>query len=188
MIFREIAVAGAYLIEAERVADERGFFARTFCRREFAARGLEPAVAQASVSFNLRRGTVRGLHFQAPPHEEAKLVRVTRGSIFDVVVDLRPGSPTYLRHATASLSAEEGNQVYLPPGCAHGFQTLADETEVSYQISAAYVPEAARGYRWDDPTFAIAWPLPVTVISERDRSLRYFTAEPEAEGKPEAEG
>jgi dTDP-4-dehydrorhamnose 3,5-epimerase len=177
MIFRELGVAGAFLIEPERSHDGRGFFARTFCRREFEQRGLEPAVAQASVSFNHRRGTLRGLHLQAAPHEEAKLVRVTRGAVFDVVVDLRPGSPTYLGHAAVNLSAEEGRQVYVPPGCAHGFQTLEDGTEVCYQISTPYVAAAARGYRFDDPAFAIAWPLQVSVISERDSSLPYLVVE-----------
>jgi dTDP-4-dehydrorhamnose 3,5-epimerase len=174
MIFLETPLPGAWVLEPERFADERGFFARTFCRRDFEERGLEPAVVQCSVSFNHRRGTLRGLHFQAAPHEEVKLVRVTRGAIWDVIVDLRPGSPTCRRHFAVVLSAEAGNQLYVPRGFAHGFQTLADATEVSYQISDFYAPESARGYRWDDPAFAIPWPEPVTVISEKDRALPLY--------------
>jgi dTDP-4-dehydrorhamnose 3,5-epimerase len=174
MRFEATALAGAWLLWPERVLDERGYFARTWCRRELAEHGLDPEIAQCSVSFNARKGTLRGLHFQAAPHAEVKLVRITRGAIYDVIVDLRPGSPTYRRHAAFILSAAQGNQLYIPTGMAHGFQTLEDSTEVCYQISAFYVAEAARGIRWDDPTFAIAWPEPVTVISERDRSLPFF--------------
>lgn len=174
MIFRETPLAGAWVLEPERIADERGFFARTWCRRDFEARGLDATIAQCSVSFNHRRGTLRGLHFQVEPHAEVKLVRVTRGAVWDVIVDLRPGSPTFQRHFAVVLSAGAGNQLYIPQGMAHGFQTLEDATEVSYQISAFYAPEAARGYRWDDPAFAIPWPGPVTVISERDRTLPLF--------------
>ena len=185
MIFRETPLPGAWVLEPERFADERGFFARTFCRRDFAARGLEPAVAQCSVSYNHRRGTVRGLHFQIAPHEEVKLVRVTRGALWDVIVDLRPGSPTLRKHFAIVLSADLGNQLYVPKGMAHGFQTLEDATEVSYQISEPYAPEAARGYRWDDPAFAIPWPEPATVISEKDRSLPFFSVDP---SRPPAQG
>jgi dTDP-4-dehydrorhamnose 3,5-epimerase len=174
MIFRETPLAGAWVLEPERFEDERGFFARTYCRRDFAARGLDPDIAQCSVSFNHRRGTLRGLHFQAAPHEEIKLVRVTRGAVWDVIVDLRPESPTYARHFSIVLSAEERNELYIPKGMAHGFQTLEHGTEVFYQISEFYAPESARGYRWDDPTFAIPWPEPVTVISEKDRNLPLF--------------
>jgi dTDP-4-dehydrorhamnose 3,5-epimerase len=174
MIFRETPLAGAWVLEPERIADERGFFARTYCRRDFAERGLDPTIAQCSVSFNHRRGTLRGLHFQAAPHEEVKLVRVTRGAVWDVIVDLRPESPTCARHFSIVLSAEDRNELYIPKGMAHGFQTLADGTEVFYQISEFYAPESARGYRWDDPTFAIPWPEPVTVISEKDRGLPLF--------------
>jgi dTDP-4-dehydrorhamnose 3,5-epimerase len=179
MIFRETPLAGAWVLEPERIADERGFFARTYCRRDFAARGLDPAIAQCSVSFNHRRGTLRGLHFQAAPHEEVKLVRVTRGAVWDVIVDLRPESPTYARHFSIVLSAEDRNELYIPKGMAHGFQTLEDGTEVFYQISEFYASDSARGYRWDDPSFAIPWPEPVTVISEKDRNLPLFE---EAEG------
>jgi dTDP-4-dehydrorhamnose 3,5-epimerase len=175
MIFRETPLPGAWVLEPERFVDERGFFARTFCRSDFVARGLEPAVAQCSVSYNHRRGTVRGLHFQIAPHEEVKLVRVTRGALWDVIVDMRPESPAFRQHFAVVLSADAGNQLYIPKGMAHGFQTLADGTEVSYQISKPYAAEAARGYRWNDPVFAIPWPEPVTVISEKDRNLPLFS-------------
>jgi dTDP-4-dehydrorhamnose 3,5-epimerase len=174
MIFRETPLAGAWVLEPERIADERGFFARTYCRRDFAARGLDPAIAQCSVSFNHRRGTLRGLHFQAAPHEEVKLVRVTQGAVWDVIVDLRPESPTFRKHFSLVLSAESRHELYIPKGMAHGFQTLEDGTEVFYQISEPYAPESARGYRWDDPAFAIPWPEPVTVISDKDRGLPGF--------------
>jgi dTDP-4-dehydrorhamnose 3,5-epimerase len=177
MIFRETPLPGAWVLTPERFEDERGFFARTYCRRDFEARELDPEVAQCSVSYNHRRGTLRGLHFQTAPHEEVKLVRVTRGAVWDVIVDLRPDSPSFKQHFGVVLSADEGNQLYIPKGMAHGFQTLEDATEVFYQISAFYAPEAARGYRWDDPAFAIPWPEPVTVMSEKDRSLPYFGGE-----------
>lgn len=174
MRLTELAVAGAFLVEAQPVADERGFFARTFCAREFGERGLAAHIEQVSRSFNHRRGTLRGLHFQAAPHEEAKLVTCLSGAVFDVLVDLRPGSATHLAHAAVELEAGGRLAVYIPPGVAHGFQTLADGTELLYQISAAYAPQAARGYRYDDPRFGIAWPLPVSVISERDLALPFF--------------
>lgn len=174
MIFRELEIAGAYLLEPERHADDRGFFARTFCRRELIERGLEPAVAQCNVSFNRRRGTVRGMHFQAPPSQEVKLVRCTRGAIHDVLLDLRPDAPTFKRHLGIDLDAEVGASLYLPVGIAHGFQTLADATEVFYQMSEFYDPSAARGVRWNDPAFAITWPEEITVISERDLAFEDF--------------
>ena len=174
MIFRETPLPGAWILEPERFEDERGFFARTYCREEFLARGLDPTVAQCSVSYSHRRGTLRGLHFQIAPREEVKLVRVTRGAIWDVIVDLRPDSPTFRNHFSIVLSADQGNQLYIPKGMAHGFQTLEDATEVSYQISEPYAPESARGYRWDDPAFAIPWPEAVTVISDKDRQLSVF--------------
>jgi dTDP-4-dehydrorhamnose 3,5-epimerase len=177
VIFKATALPGVFVLELERHPDERGFFARTYDPEELRAQGLDPTVAQASVSFNHRRGTLRGLHYQAAPLEEAKLVRVTRGAVFDVVVDVRSGSPTRGRHVAVTLSADEGNQLYVPPGCAHGFQTLADATEVSYLISVPYSPAHARGYRYDDPTLAIPWPEPVTVISARDRALPPFRVE-----------
>ena len=169
MIFKETPLAGAFVLEPERFEDERGFFARTWDRDQFEAHGLDPEVVQCSVSYNHRRGTLRGLHFQAAPHEEIKLVRCTRGRIWDVIVDLRSG-----QHFALILSAEEGNALYVPKGMAHGFITLEDETEVFYQISERYSPEHSRGYRWDDPTFAIPWPEPITVMSDKDRNLPFF--------------
>lgn len=174
MIFRETPLPGAWVLEPERFEDERGFFARTYSRGDFADRGLETGVDQCSVSFNHRRGTLRGLHFQTAPREEVKLVRVTRGALWDVIVDLRPESSTFRRHFAVVLAADLGNQLYIPKGMAHGFLTLEDGTEVSYQISEPYAPDLARGYRWDDPAFAIPWPEPVMVISEKDRSWPWF--------------
>jgi len=171
MIFTELALKGAFLIEPERQEDERGFFLRTFCIEEFAARGLNPTIAQCSVSFNRRRGTIRGLHYQAPPHEEAKLVRCTAGAVFDVIVDIRPGSATFGQWCSVELTADNRRMVYIPQGSAHGFQTLADSTELLYQLSTPYVEAAARGVRWNDPELAIAWPLPVTALSTRDERL-----------------
>jgi dTDP-4-dehydrorhamnose 3,5-epimerase len=175
VIFRETTVKGAFVIEPERIEDERGFFARTWCTAEFAARGLNPGIAQCSVSFNRRKGTLRGLHYQASPFEEAKLVRCTRGMIFDVALDLRPSSPTYLAHVSVVLDPSQGNMLYIPEGCAHGFQTLEDNSEAFYQISQVYAPEFARGVRWDDPAFAISWPFPPTAISARDSSYSDFS-------------
>jgi dTDP-4-dehydrorhamnose 3,5-epimerase len=169
--FRETALAGVWIVEPEPVTDRRGFFARTWCRREFAARGLDPALAQCSVSYNTRRGTVRGLHFQAAPHAEAKLVRCTRGAIHDVAVDVRHGSPTFGRWVAAELTADNHSMLYVPEGVAHGFQTLTDEAEVFYQISAFHEPDAARGVRWDDPTVGVAWPVAEVTVSERDARL-----------------
>jgi dTDP-4-dehydrorhamnose 3,5-epimerase len=168
--FTETKVAGAFLIEPEPVADERGFFARTWCRDEFRDRGLSGNLAQCSVSFSRRKGTLRGLHYQAAPHEEVKLVRCTRGAIWDVAVDLRPHSPTYLAWHGVELSADNRAALYIPEGCAHGQLTLSDDTEVFYQMSVPFEPSAARGVRWDDPAFGIAWPAPVLVINQRDRS------------------
>lgn len=174
MIFRELDLPGAFLLEPELRMDDRGFFARTFCRREFEEHGLDPEVAQCSLSFNRWRGTLRGMHYQATPGEEAKLVRCMRGAIHDVIVDVRPGSPTLGRHAAVDLSADDRLALYVPPGFAHGFQTLSDDTELYYQMSAFYAPELARGFRYDDPELGIEWPLPVTVISDRDRELPTF--------------
>jgi dTDP-4-dehydrorhamnose 3,5-epimerase len=169
MMFTRTMIAGAFLVDLEPITDERGFFARSFCRHEFVARGLNPELAQCNVSLNRRRGTLRGMHWQAAPHEEAKLVRCTRGMLHDVIIDLRAGSPTYRRHAAVLLSAENRRMLYVPEGCAHGFLTLEDDTEVLYQMSAFYAPESAQGVRFDDPAFGIRWPAEVTVISERDR-------------------
>lgn len=170
MTFTETAIAGAWLVEAEPRRDVRGFFARTFCAREFGAAGLAAEWARGSRSFSARRGTLRGLHFQAAPHGETKLVRVTRGAIFDVVADLRPGAG-HGRTVTVELSADNGRALYIPPGCAHGFQTLEDVTEVDYLITPAYREEASRGLRWNDPVLAIDWPLPISEMSDRDRAL-----------------
>lgn len=169
MIFHETRLQGIRLLELEPRTDERGFFARTWCREEFAAASLDPNLVQQSLSYTRLRGTVRGLHFQRPPHEETKLVRCVRGAIFDVVVDIRPDSPTYLRWLGFDLSAKNHLAVYIPGGFAHGFQALEDETDVLYNISAPHAAEAAAGLRFDDARLSVAWPLPVTVISERDR-------------------
>ncbi len=176
MIFNPTRLAGACLIELEPHVDERGFFARSWCRRELADAGLDPEVAQESISFNRRRGTLRGLHFQRPPHEETKIVRCTAGAIFDVIVDLRPGSATFRRWEGFELSAENRRALFIPKVFGHGFQSLADNTEVFYQISAFYTPEAAAGYRYDDAAFAIGWPLPVSVINARDLAWPTFDA------------
>ena len=169
MRFLETRVAGAYLIEPEPIADERGFFARTWCAEEFAAHGLNPGLSQANISFNHRKGTLRGLHYQQAPDEEAKLVRCTRGGIWDVAVDLRPGSPTYRAWFGAELTAGNRAMLYVPEGCAHGFLTLTDAAEVAYQMSAPYAAGSARGVRYDDPAFGIEWPGEVVVINQRDR-------------------
>ncbi len=177
MRFVETPLPGVLVIEAEPITDERGFFARTFCAREFAGHGLSPHLEQSSLSFNQRAGTLRGMHYQAEPYAEAKLVRCIRGAIFDVALDLRPASPAYKRWFAVELSADNRRSLYIPQGCAHGFQTLCDNAEVSYAISAPYVPEAARGVRWDDPAFAIAWPPAASrVIAARDRSYPDFGA------------
>jgi dTDP-4-dehydrorhamnose 3,5-epimerase len=167
-------VAGAFLVKPELLPDERGFFARTWCREEFASHGLCAELSQCSISFNRSAGTLRGLHYQQPPHAEAKLVRVTRGALFDVALDLREDSPTHRRHAAVVLTAENRHMLYVPEGCAHGFLTLEDDTEVLYHISVPYRPQAARGVRYDDPAFAIRWPRPVVVIAERDRTFADF--------------
>ncbi|MDP2480841.1 MAG: dTDP-4-dehydrorhamnose 3,5-epimerase [Candidatus Palauibacterales bacterium] len=169
MIFRETEISGARVVEVERLEDERGFFARTWCSSEFQDAGLSPRLVQCSLSFNRERGTLRGLHYQAAPYREAKLVRCTMGSIHDVIVDLRADSPTYLEHVSAVLTAENRLAIYVPEGCAHGFQTLEDDTEVFYQMTEFYESSAGRGVRWDDPALRIEWPLEPTVISERDR-------------------
>jgi dTDP-4-dehydrorhamnose 3,5-epimerase len=169
--FEELAIPGVFAIDAEPAVDERGLFVRTFDRSAFAERGLELGVAQASVSYNTRRGTLRGLHLQVPPHEEAKLVRCVSGSAFDVVVDLRSGSPTQLRWLWVELSAERRNAIYIPPGLAHGFLTLEDRCELEYLISVPHEPAAAVGVRWDDPAVSVEWPFPPTVLSERDEAF-----------------
>jgi len=176
MIFTATQHEDAWLIDIDPREDERGFFARIWCRQELAAQGLDTEIAQESLSFNRHRGTVRGLHFQRPPHEETKIVRCTRGGIFDVIVDLRPRSPTYLRWQGFELTAENHKALYVPKGFAHGFQTLVDDAEIVYQISEFYAPNSAGGHRYDDAAFGVAWPLPVTMISERDLSWPAFNA------------
>jgi dTDP-4-dehydrorhamnose 3,5-epimerase len=170
MRFLPTRLAGAFVIELDPHRDERGFFARTFCVQEFEAHGLLGRVTQCSISVTQRRGTVRGLHYQRPPAGEVKLVRCIRGAIHDVIVDLRKDSPTYLKHLAMELSAENRRALYIPEMFAHGFQTLADDAEVLYQMSATYVPELATGVRCDDPALAIQWPLPVSLISDKDRT------------------
>jgi dTDP-4-dehydrorhamnose 3,5-epimerase len=174
MKFEPLEVAGAYRIELEPHSDERGFFARTWSSDEFRAHGLNPSLAECSISLNRIAGTVRGMHYQAAPHEEAKLVRCTKGAAFDVLIDLRQGSPTFKRYAAVTISADNRTAVYVPDGCAHGFETLEDWTELAYQISTGYAPNHSRGVRWDDPAFGIPWPSPLKCISERDRSFADF--------------
>ena len=174
MKFLETELAGAFVVELEPAADERGFFARSFCQREFAERGLAPSFVQCNVSWNRRRGTLRGMHWQAAPHAEAKLVRCTAGAIWDAIVDLRPGSPTRGRWTALELDALGRRALYVPEGFAHGFLCLRDDTEVFYQMSRFHVPEAARGFRWDDPAVGIAWPEPPALVSERDSQLGPF--------------
>ncbi|MGB5890302.1 MAG: dTDP-4-dehydrorhamnose 3,5-epimerase [Thermoanaerobaculia bacterium] len=176
MIFLETPLAGAFVIDIEPHEDERGFFARTFCQEEFEAHGLNAPVVQSSVSFNRQRGTLRGMHFQAPPHEESKVVRCTAGAIYDVIVDLRPLSPTFVQWHAVTLSAENRTMFYIPGGFAHGFLTLEDNTEVLYQMSEFYYPDSARGVRWDDPAFGIEWPVEPTAISDRDQSYPDFAS------------
>ena len=176
MIFTETKLKGAFIIEPERLEDERGFFARTFCRKEFEAHGLNPNLVQCSVSYNRLKGTLRGMHYQIPPHEEAKLIRCTMGAIYDVMLDLRPNSPTYRQWVSAELTGENRLTLYVPEGIAHGFQTLQDQTEVLYQMSEFYNAESARGVRWDDPFFAIQWLGKPLVISRKDESYRDFNA------------
>lgn len=175
MIFTETPLKGAYVIDPERLADERGFFARTWCRREFEAHGLDPGLAQCNISFNQTRGTLRGMHYQVAPHAEAKLVRCTAGSIHDVIVDLRAGSSTFKQWFAVELSSENHRMLYIPEGLAHGFLTLTDGAEVFYQMSEFYVPECARGVRWNDTAFDIHWPFKAMLISERDRTYPDFT-------------
>jgi dTDP-4-dehydrorhamnose 3,5-epimerase len=174
MIFRETKLPGAFEIDLETKSDERGFFARTWCQKEFAAHGLNTTLVQCSVSFNIRRGTLRGMHYQVAPHAETKLVRCTRGAMYDVVLDLRPQSPKFRDSFGVVLTAQKRNMLYVPEGCAHGFLTLEEGTEVFYQMSEFQSPESARGVRFDDPAFRIAWPEKIEVISERDRNYPNF--------------
>ena len=176
MTFLPTPLAGAYVVELEQRVDERGFFARSFCQEEFKAQGLDPRIAQTNVSYNRRRGTLRGMHFQAAPYAEAKLVRCTQGAIWDAIIDLRPDSPSFKRWHGIELSAANRRALYVPEGFAQGFQTLADDSEVLYLMSQFYRPDSARGLLWDDPAFGIAWPIANPQLSERDRGLPYFGA------------
>ena len=169
MIFVETALNGAYVIELERREDDRGFFARAFCQKEFGAHGLKPVVAQANIASNRRMGTLRGMHFQYPPAAETKLVRCTRGAILDIIVDLRPESPTYLRHIAVELNADNQLALYVPERFAHGYQVLCDNTDTSYQVGEFYAPAFESGLRHDDPRLGLSWPLAVTAISPKDR-------------------
>jgi len=174
MIFHETKLPGTLEIHLDPKPDERGFFARTWCQREFESNKLNPKLVQCSISFSSRKGTLRGIHYQLPPYAETKLVRCTRGAIYDVVVDLRPDSPTYREWIAVTLTATNRHMVYVPEGCGHGFLTLEYETEVCYQMSEFYNAESARGVRWNDPAFQIAWPAKVEVISERDQTYPNF--------------
>src|SRR5688572_22066159 len=169
MIFTETKLPGAYIIDLQPIEDSRGFFARSWSAEEFAAHGLVTRMLQANISFNKEKGTLRGMHRQAQPFSEVKIVRCTRGAIYDVAIDLRPNSPTYKQWAAVELSADNRRMFYIPEDFGHGFQTLEDDTEVTYQVSQVYTPAAERGNRFDDPAFNIDWPLPVSVISDKDR-------------------
>lgn len=174
MKFTETKLVDAYVIELERLEDERGFFARSFCQREFAERGLNPCIAQCNISFNKKKGTLRGMHYQAAPYTEAKLVSCISGAIYDVIIDLRHDSPTYCQWFAVELLAESGKMLYAPAGFAHGFQTLTDNTTVFYQMSEFYHPQYAKGVRWDDPKFGIEWVNPNRIISEKDQTFGWL--------------
>jgi dTDP-4-dehydrorhamnose 3,5-epimerase len=171
MIFTETKLKGAFLIDLERREDSRGFFARAFCQKEFAAHGLRPSIAQGNVAFNIKKGTLRGMHFQFPPAAETKLVRCTRGAILDIIVDLRPESVTYLQHISVELNEDNQRSLYVPERFAHGYQVLRDSTDTSYQVGEFYTPSAESGLLHNDPKLNLAWPLPVTVISEKDQKF-----------------
>ena len=171
MIFTETRLKGAFVIELERREDERGFFARAFCQKEFAAHGLKPTIAQANIASNLKKGTVRGMHFQFPPAAETKLVRCTRGAILDIIVDLRPESPTYLQQTSVRLDADNMRALYVPERFAHGYQALEDKTDTSYQVGEFYTPETESGLMYNDPRLDLNWPLPVSVISPKDQKF-----------------
>ena len=169
MIFTETKLKGAFILDLERREDSRGFFARAFCQNEFTTHGLKPFIAQVNVASSLKKGTLRGMHFQYPPAAETKLVRCTRGAILDIIVDLRPESPTYLQHVAVELNEDNQRAIYVPERFAHGYQTLCDKTDTSYQVGEFYAPEAEGGLMYDDPRLQLTWPLPVTVISDKDR-------------------
>lgn len=174
MKFTETELKGAFIIDVEKLEDGRGFFARAFCQREFQDHGLNPLIAQANIAFNHKKGTLRGMHFQYPPAAETKLVRCTRGSILDIIVDLRPDSPTYLQHISVELSAKNFRALYVPERFAHGYQVLEDGTETSYQVGEFYTPGVEGGLMYDDPKLDLSWPLPVTTISEKDSNWKSF--------------
>jgi dTDP-4-dehydrorhamnose 3,5-epimerase len=174
MIFTETKLPGSYLLELKKFEDERGFFARSWCQKEFEEHGLVPCVVQANVSYNVKQGTLRGMHYQAAPYAETKLVRCTRGALYDVIVDVRSSSPTYMQWFGVELSADNYKMLYVPEGFAHGFITLVDDTEATYQVSQFYTPGAERGLRYNDPLFAIEWPLPAAVISDKDSNWGDF--------------
>jgi dTDP-4-dehydrorhamnose 3,5-epimerase len=177
MKFAESDLGGAYVVDLEPIEDARGFFARTFCAREFEALGLKPIVAQANVSYNHAAGTLRGIHYQLPPAAETKLIRCTRGAIFDVIIDLRPESPTYLEHFGIELTEDCRRALYVPEMFGHGYQTLTRRAEVIYQVGEFYTPGSERGIRYDDPTFDIQWPVPVEIISDKDAAWAPFEPE-----------
>ncbi|MBW4620080.1 MAG: dTDP-4-dehydrorhamnose 3,5-epimerase [Cyanosarcina radialis HA8281-LM2] len=172
MIFTETKLKGAFIIEPEKLEDDRGFFARTFCQKEFATRALNPNLVQCNISFNQKKGTLRGMHYQAAPHEEVKLVRCTMGTIYDVIIDLRPDSSTFKQWVGVELAAANRQMLYIPEGFAHGFQTLEDHTEVFYQMSEFYYPEFSKGVRWNDRAFQIEWPLPKPILSHKDKTYK----------------
>jgi len=174
MIFTETKLAGAFIVDLDLREDSRGFFARSFCQNEFAEHGLRPVIAQANIAFNHRKGTMRGMHFQFPPAAETKFVRATRGAILDIIVDLRPESPTYLEHVAVELTADNHRAIYVPERFAHGYQVLEDTTETSYQVGEFYTPGVEGGLMYDDPALGLSWPLPVTEISEKDSGWRPF--------------
>ena len=174
MIFAETRLKGAYIIEPERLLDERGFFARTWCQKEFQLHGLNTNVVQCNISYNKKKGTLRGMHYQAAPCEETKLVRCTQGEMYDVIIDLRPDSTTFMNWLSVELTAYNRKMLYIPEGFAHGFMTLMDNTEVFYQMSESYSAEHARGVRWNDPAFGIQWPIEVSVMAEKDRQFPDF--------------
>jgi dTDP-4-dehydrorhamnose 3,5-epimerase len=174
VIFTETVLSGAWILDLQEIHDNRGFFARSFCQNEFAARGLKTDAVQCNISFNNNRGTLRGMHFQLAPKAEAKLVRCTRGAIHDVIIDLRPESATYCQWIAVELTRDNHRALYIPEGFAHGFQTLEDDSEVFYQMFEFFAPECAAGVRWDDPAFNVQWPLPRPIISEKDLSYPFF--------------
>jgi len=176
MIFTETGLKGAYIIDINKLADDRGYFARTFCKNEFDKVGLEPNIAQTNMSFNPKKGTLRGMHYQVSPYEETKLVKCTSGAIYDIIIDLRKDSPTYFKWIGVELSEDNNRMLYVPKDFAHGFITLADNTAIQYMVSQFYAPGAEKGIKWDDPKFNIHWPIDIAVISEKDNTHPYFNS------------